>query len=64
MYNSCVSDLLHASHSVHELKYHLVWSLKYRKQLLYKKEYQEKVKELIAGIAERYWYVVQSLGTD
>ena len=64
MYNSCVGNLLHASHSVHELKYHLVWSMKYRKQLLYNKRYQEKLKELLAGIAERYWYVINRVGTD
>jgi len=63
-YNRWVGDLLYASHSVHELKYHLVWSMKYRKNLLHKKEYQNKVKELIFEIAERYWYVVHKLGTD
>ena len=46
------------------MKYHLVWSLKYRKQLLYKEEYQVKLKALIDGIAERYWYTIHKLGTD
>ena len=38
--------------------------MKYRKQLLYNKKYQEKLKELITGIAERYWYIIDRLGTD
>ncbi len=64
MYNSFVEDLLRASHSVHELKYHLVWSLKYRKKLLYKKDYQNKLKELLLEIGERYWYIIHKVGTD
>ena len=38
--------------------------MKYRKQLLYNKKYQGKLRELLAGIAERYWYVIHRLGTD
>jgi putative transposase len=38
--------------------------MKYRKKLLYKQSYQEKLKELVAEIAERYWYVIHRLGTD
>ena len=64
MYNSFVGKLLHASYTVHEMKYHLVWSMKYRKKLLYKKEYKEKLKELVAEIAERYWYTIHALATD
>lgn len=56
--------MLHASHTVHEWKGHYVWSLKYRKKLLYKKEYQEKLKEIIMEIAERYWYSIHQMGTD
>ena len=55
---------MYASHSVNELKYHLVWSMKYRKNLLFNKGYQKKVKELIFEIAERYWYIIHKLGTD
>lgn len=38
--------------------------MKYRKNLLYNKEYQQKLKEIVLGIAERYWYVIHKLGTD
>lgn len=59
-----MNDLLHASHTVHEVKAHYVWSLKYRKSLLFKKEYQEKIKEIAIGIGERYWYRIERIGTD
>lgn len=59
-----MGNILHASHSVHEVKCHYVWSLKYRKKLLFKKEYQTKLKEIIYEIGERYWYRIDRLGTD
>jgi len=59
-----VGNLLHASHTVHEAKYHMVWSMKYRKKLLYNKRYQEKLRELLEGIAERYWYAIHKMATD
>jgi len=59
-----MSSLLHASHTVHEVKAHYVWSLKYRKSFLFKKEYQSRVKEIINEIGERYWYRIDRMGTD
>jgi len=56
--------LLHASHTVHDCKAHYVWSMKYRKNLLFNKRYQEKLKELVCEIGERYWYRITKLGTD
>lgn len=63
-YNRCVANLLHASHTVHEWKGHYVWSLKYRKRLLYNKVYQQKLKEIVSEIAQRYWYIIDEMGTD
>ena len=59
-----MDDLLHASHTVHEVKAHYVWSLKYRKNLLYKEEYKNRIKELVNEIGERYWYRLIKIGTD
>ena len=59
-----MEDLLHASHTVHDVKAHYVWSLKYRKKMLYNKRYQEELKRIIFEIGERYWYKVDELGTD
>ena len=59
-----MGDLLIASHTIHEVKAHYVWSLKYRKKLLYNKVYQEKLKEVVLAIGERYWYRVDQMGTD
>lgn len=38
--------------------------MKYRKKLLYKKEYQERLREILNEIADRYWYTIHKLGTD
>jgi putative transposase len=59
-----MNDLLYASHAVHEVKAHYVWSLKYRKSLLNKKEYREKVKEVVGEVGKRYWYRLENIGTD
>lgn len=63
-YNRSMGELLETSHTVHEVKAHYVWSLKYRKQLLYNKVYQEKLKEIVREIGERYWYRIDKMGTD
>ena len=55
---------MHASHAVHDIKAHYVWSMKYRKNFLFSKKYQEKLQELIFEIGERYWYRVTKMGTD
>jgi putative transposase len=57
-------DLHHASHTVTEVKEHLVWSMKYRKNLLHKKEYKESLRTIIFEISERYWYTIIELATD
>jgi len=59
-----MGDILHASHSVHEVKAHYVWSLRFRKKLLFKKEYQIKLKEIIGEIGQRYWFRMHEIGTD
>ena len=59
-----MGNILHASHSVHEVKAHYVWSLKYRKKLLFNTAYKTKVKEIIFEIGERYWYRIDEMGTD
>ena len=57
-------DILSASHTRYNIQYHFVWIAKYRKNLLDDKERQKKLRETIAEISERYWFIVVSLATD
>ena len=52
------------NHCVYQIRYHMVMCVKYRKMLLKPKEYQETLKEILEGIAERYEYQIEEIGTD
>ena len=57
-------ELKFASHCVYQIRYHMVMCIKYRKQLLKSKKYQEGIREIFKEISERYWYEIDELGTD
>lgn len=57
-------DILSASHTRYNIQYHFVWIVKYLKDLLYDEIKQKKLREIIEGISERYWFIVVSLATD
>lgn len=57
-------DTLSAAHTRYSVQYHFVWIVKYRKDLLRDENIQKKLREIIEGIAERYWFVIVSLATD
>ena len=59
-----MNDLRKASHTTYELKYHFVWIVKYRKDLLFREKLAKKLKEIVKGIGERYWFEVDTMGTD
>jgi putative transposase len=42
------------SHSVYDTSYHLVWCLKYRKDIFKRQEVRERAKQLIEEICEEY----------
>ena len=42
----------------------MVLCVKYRKQLLFEKGRFTLLKDICAGIRERYWFVFESIGTD
>ena len=52
------------SHKSYQIRYHQVFCIKYRKRLLNKREYKEKLKEIINEICERYWFEIDEIGTD
>ncbi len=59
-----MENLLKACHTTHELKYHFVWIVKYRKDILFDKNIDKKVREIFEEIGKRYWFEVLEIGTD
>ena len=57
-------ELKFGSHCVYQIRYHMVMCIKYRKQLLKSKKYQEGITKIIKEISERYWYEIDEFGTD
>ena len=52
------------AHTRYYLRYHFVWIVKYRKDLLFRPELNRTVKEVMQGIAERYEITLETFGTD
>lgn len=53
-----------AAHSRYIIKYHIVWIVKYRRDILSDEKISNKVNEIIREIAERYGFEIISLATD
>ena len=53
-----------ASHSRYTLKYHFVWSVKYRRKILAGRERSEYLQEVLQEVGERYWFEFDTVGTD
>jgi putative transposase len=59
-----MSDLQRACHTRYILKYHFVWSCKYRKKLLIEKDRQIEFRRILKEIGEKYWINFEVVGTD
>ena len=53
-----------ASHCAYQIRYHMVMCVKYRRQMLLKKEYRDTLLGIFRGIGLRYWYEIEEVGTD
>src|SRR3989338_2500636 len=53
-----------SAHTRYNIRYHFVWIVKYRKDLLFRKDLANTVKELIKGIGERYAFELDTMATD
>jgi putative transposase len=49
-----------AKHAVYDIKYHIVWIPKYRKEIL-TKEIQERLKEIFQEIAKQYEFEIEAM---
>ncbi len=56
--------LQRASHCVYQIRYHMVFCLKYRRGLLLLEERCEYLQQVFEEIAERYWFEIDQMGTD
>ncbi|MEK6948761.1 MAG: IS200/IS605 family transposase [Nanoarchaeota archaeon] len=57
-------DIKHACHKVYIIKYHLIFIVKYRKDLFLNNDYVEYLKIILAEIEKRYFLNPETIGFD
>ena len=57
-------ELSRASHCVYKIRYHMVFCIKYRKDLLFDDSRILYFKNTCLEIGKRYWFVFDALGSD
>ena len=57
-------ELKRACHKVYIIRYHLVFILKYRKDLFLNAQYVEYVKQILVEIEKRYYLKSETIGFD
>lgn len=56
-------ELLEGSHCRYQIRYHIVWKVKYSRKILFG-ERIKYLKQIIYQIAERYEYTIEAVGVD
>ena len=57
-------DVERAAHCTYRIRYHMVFVVKYRKQLLLERTRIEFLREIMQGLALRYYFVFEAVGID
>lgn len=57
-------ELSHACHKVYSIKYHLMFCIKYRKDLFLDNQIVEYFKDILRKVGERYYFVFETIGVD
>ena len=57
-------EIEHACHCTYRIRYHMVFVVKYRKQMLLRKVPLEYFKKIMEGIGERYWFKFDAIGVE
>src|SRR3989344_2630775 len=57
-------ELQHACHKVYSIKYHLMFCIKYRKNLFHEDKIMDYFKEILKRIVERYYFTFETIGID
>jgi len=59
-YTICMSNLIHARTVVYNVNYHIVWSVKYRREVLTRK-IADTLKSMLYNIAKEKGFVIKSM---
>ena len=59
-----MSETLSGAHTLWNIRYHLVWIVKYRKELLFWPGVSECFCEVVRDIGEPYGWVIDTMATD
>ena len=59
-----MSELVRSSHKVFKIKYHVVFCIKYRKDLFLEDKYVETVKQICKDIEDRFHVIFETTGFD
>ena len=59
-----MTELVRSSHKVFKIKYHIVFCIKYRKDLFLKEEYISTVKKICKDIEDRFYLLFETIGFD
>lgn len=57
-------ELVRSSHKVFKIKYHLVFCIKYRKDLFLEEKYVTAVKQVCKDIEDRFYLLFETIGFD
>ena len=57
-------EVMKASHCAYKIRYHMVFSVKYRRKLLQDNDHINYIKSICLEIGERYWFDFDAIGTD
>ena len=57
-------ELVRSSHKVFKIKYHLVFCIKYRKDLFLEEKYVTTVKQVCKDIEDRFYLLFETIGFD
>ena len=57
-------ELKHACHKVYVIKYHMIFCVKYRKDMFLNAEYVEHLKNILQEIEKRYYLTPETVGFD
>ena len=59
-----MTELIRSSHKVFKIKYHIVFCIKYRKDLFLEDKYVETVKQICKDIEDRFYIKFETTGFD
>ncbi len=57
-------ELHHACHKVYSIKYHLMFCIKYRKDLFQDNNIVNCFKDILKNIGERHYFTFETIGVD